>query len=32
MDVFTRIYSALDRRIYNTKNLLSEDNLYENPH
>ena len=32
MDVFTKIYSALDRRIYNTKNLLSEDNLDENPH
>ena len=32
MDVFTRIYSALDRRIYNTKNLLSEDNLDDNPH
>ena len=30
MDVFTSIYSALDRRIYNTKNLLSEDNLDEN--
>ena len=32
MDVFTRIYSALDRRIYNTKNLLSEDNLDDEPH
>ena len=31
MDVFTKIYSALDRRIYNTKNLLSEDNLDNNP-
>ena len=31
MDVFTKIYSALDRRIYNTKNLLSEDNLDDNP-
>ena len=27
MDVFTQLYSALDRRIYNTKNLLSEDLL-----
>ena len=27
MDVFTKVYSALDRRIYNTKNLLSEDLL-----
>lgn len=32
MDVFTNIYSALDRRIYNTKNLLSEDNLDNEPH
>ena len=32
MDVFTKIYSALDRRIYNTKNLLSEDNLDDLPH
>lgn len=31
MDVFTNIYSALDRRIYNTKNLLSEDNLDNEP-
>ena len=31
MDVFTNIYSALDRRIYNTKNLLSEDNLDNKP-
>ena len=31
MNVFTKIYSALDRRIYNTKNLLSEDNLDDNP-
>tara|TARA_B100000963_G_scaffold102095_1_gene88334 strand:- start:913 stop:1344 length:432 start_codon:yes stop_codon:yes gene_type:complete len=31
MDVFTSIYSALDRRIYNTKNLLSEDLLDEVP-
>ena len=31
MDVFTKIYTALDRRIYNTKNLLSEDNLDDNP-
>ena len=27
MDVFTKLYGALDRRIYNTKNLLSEDLL-----
>ena len=27
MDVFTQLYSALDRRIYNTNNLLSEDLL-----
>ena len=33
MDVFTKVYSALDRRIYNTKNLLSEDFLEdESPH
>ena len=31
MDVFTSIYCALDRRIYNTKNLLSEDLLDEVP-
>ncbi len=31
MDVFTSVYSALDRRIYNTKNLLSEDLLDEVP-
>ena len=31
MDVFTQLYSALDRRIYNTKNLLSEDLLDEVP-
>ena len=31
MDVFTKIYTALDRRIYNTKNLLSEDNLDDKP-
>ena len=27
MDVFNKLYSALERRIYNTKNLLSEDLL-----
>mgnify|MGYP001188312123 FL=1 len=27
MNVFTKLYGALDRRIYNTKNLLSEDLL-----
>ena len=33
MDVFTKVYSALDRRIYNTKNLLSEDLLEDElPH
>ena len=32
MDVFNKIYSALERRIYNTKNLLSEDNLDDEPH
>ena len=32
MDVFNKVYSALDRRIYNTKNLLSEDNLDDLPH
>ena len=31
MDVFNKLYSALERRIYNTKNLLSEDNLDDNP-
>ena len=31
MDVFTKLYGALDRRIYNTKNLLSEDLLDEVP-
>ena len=31
MDVFTKLYGALDRRIYNTKNLLSEDLLGEVP-
>uniref|UniRef100_A0A6C0KET8 PH domain-containing protein n=1 Tax=viral metagenome TaxID=1070528 RepID=A0A6C0KET8_9ZZZZ len=31
MDVFTQLYSTLDRRIYNTKNLLSEDLLDEVP-
>lgn len=32
MEVFNKVYSALDRRIYNTKNLLSEDNLDDLPH
>ena len=32
MDVFNKLYSALERRIYNTKNLLSEDNLDDEPH
>ena len=32
MDVFTNIYRALDRRKKNTKNLLSEDNLDNEPH
>ena len=32
MDVFNKLYSALERRIYNTKNLLSEDNLDNEPH
>ena len=33
MDVFTKVYSTLDRRIYNTKNLISEDDLDNNlPH
>ena len=31
MNVFTKLYGALDRRIYNTKNLLSEDLLDEVP-
>ena len=31
MEVFTKVYSALDRRIYNTKNLISEDLLDELP-
>ena len=31
MDVFNKLYSALERRIYNTKNLLSEDNLDDEP-
>tara|TARA_B100000963_G_scaffold138965_1_gene120999 strand:- start:1287 stop:1718 length:432 start_codon:yes stop_codon:yes gene_type:complete len=31
MNVFTNIYNALDRRIYYTKNLLSEDLLDEFP-
>lgn len=31
MDVFTKVYKALERRIYNTKNLLSEDNLDDEP-
>ena len=33
MDLFTKVYSTLDRRIYNTKNLISEDDLDNNlPH
>lgn len=32
MAVFSKLYSALEIRIYNTKNLLSEDNLDEEPH
>ena len=32
MNVFNKLYSALERRIYNTKNLLSEDNLDDEPH
>ena len=27
MDVFTKLYGTLDKRIYNTKNLLSEEVL-----
>lgn len=31
MAVFSKLYSALEIRIYNTKNLLSEDNLDDEP-
>ena len=31
MAVFSKLYSALEIRIYNTKNLLSEDNLDDKP-